>query len=108
MSIRGVRGLKSGVPRPESKPLSAVGMQTEMTSEQVAQEQKKREPLIRAALRLIAPQPEFSDTCRSDIEDSLNTIDVTTAYLKKDVRALKSLQSALVRPSRADSGQVYS
>jgi hypothetical protein len=60
----------------------------------------RREPLIRNALRIIAPPPKLFEACHLDVVDSIITIELTTAYWKKEIGPLKSLQSALVRASR--------
>jgi hypothetical protein len=65
----------------------------------IAQMLKKREPHIRAALKLLAPERRFRDECGSDIDEAITVIEVNTAVDKKETRALKSLQSALVRAS---------
>jgi hypothetical protein len=81
---------------PDRPSLHDLGIQSGTTSEEILQ----REPLIRKALRIIAPQPEFLEACHLDVVDSINTIEVATACLKKDVRVLKNLHSLLVRASK--------
>src|ERR1700760_1848161 len=68
------------------RPLHDLGMRSGMTTEEVL----RREPLIRNALRIIAPQPKFFEACHLDVVDSIVTIEVTTAYWKKEIGPLKS------------------